>query len=40
MVLPTGALIGPGVFVAVIQDVVRFNRGTCEVAGGAGAGSG
>ena len=40
MVLPIGALIGPGAFIAVIEDVVRFKRGAFEVAGGAGAGGG
>lgn len=39
MILPlAGALISLGAFVAVIEDVVRFKRGTFEVAGGTGAG--
>ncbi len=41
MILPiAGALISLGAFVAVIEDVVRFRRGTFEVAGGIGAGDG
>ena len=41
MILPiAGALISLGAFVAVIEDVVRFKRGTFEVAGGIGAGDG
>ena len=39
MILPlAGALISLGAFVAVIEDVVRFKRGTFEVAGTTGAG--
>ncbi len=41
MILPiAGGLISLGAFVAVIEDVVRFKRGTFEVAGGIGAGGG
>ena len=39
MILPiSGALISLGAFVAIIEDIVRFKRGTFEVAGGSGAG--
>ena len=36
MILPlSGTLISLGAFVAIIEDIVRFKRGTFEVAGGA-----
>lgn len=41
MILPiAGALISLGAIIAVIEDTVRFKRGTFEVAGGTGAGGG
>ena len=41
MILPiAGVLISLGALVAIIEDAVRFRRGTFEVAGGTGAGSG
>ena len=41
MILPiAGVLISLGALVAVIEDAVRFRRGTFQVAGGTGAGTG
>ena len=41
MILPiAGVLISLGALVAVIEDIVRFRRGTFEVAGGTGSGGG
>ena len=41
MILPiVGTLISLSALVAVIEDAVRFRRGTFEVAGGTGAGDG